>query len=1629
MGKWSRSSINIVILLLLLTLVLGTSSVRAQKKSLFKFLDDVIDVLDEITDIIDEIGDIFEVEEKVEPPQVLEPETKDSSPSYGALEPETKDDSPSYGAWEPETKDSSLGQENQDPAREVKSPLLPETAEKAGFMADQGEVAAAYAQKSHAQTVMLESYVALDAQGAEKIASFLWNEDSFTVYYALSALEEIGPEAVVLLPDLIRLYEEKPEHRKELLRVFRQIGPKAAPAALLIVTSLDDDSLATQIFSTLLAMGGNYEAAVYDRFVAFYASSESEKYSYSKQEIEAIVIQGGENAIPALARHLQSSDEKGRERCATALFNLGDKAQEATPVLLQALQDSNKIVKRRSMRALALANPNDPGVLAVIRPFLQDPDLDLVYESIWALRSMHLRPADLLPEVLAVLTREGANSSVLTSAGWLIGEFGPQSLPTLIEHVEKNSPGLKGAIWALRSLGPEAQGAVPALQRRYKSADSAIQGNILWALGYIGGDVALGLLKQGVNSDDSDLQIEAIEGLGNLAGYKGEKEAILVDFTKSEDRSIKLAALEALMNMGEQALDVLLEALKTGSEEEQIFAMITLAQMGFKASPALEVLDQLAEKTSDEDLQEIIGLTKADILQLAYLDLPELKIPDYEDLNGFNDLDWELAVIHTMELMRSLYGELTVEEEAKFVAEWEPFFQYPSQEMVEYLKKLNPLLMRFVALRTAYVQVSFAYQDALMEVQMAGNFGFVQEYQEALARAELSLTLISSLQRQLGLVAAAIDELGPLPNPKELADQARRRFADNLDVLIVDDLDLLNQEEWEGAQYWVLVDMQSSVVEGVSSLGSAASVGGKVEYASSIQEGSASGTEVGEGGGFSYFENSGSISWTPLPRLIRADGPFEFNMKIKGSFKSNNPDWEWMMNRSSLGFFDSWNSVFYAWSTESDPNLNVNTDLNLGYYLDPYISEKTGQKTYEFGVRATVPGGQGVFVYRYELQELSTAEVEDLNRLALEELQKLREEWERLRLELAERSEAIQNKISGYAFQKEQAKYFKAEAEATRQELLRTSDPAAKEALAWRLLVAEANQQGALDQVTTIETGQFVRTPTAYDSYVQRRIGEQSRELAEEFAERQRIINAIPRQLALAPPDLKADLANFVDRNLNLEDLEKMRQVAGLVSNQIQAYWEGEGAKQDEAAINADENIFWANTTKMAAGMILTGGAGPAATSLGFSSQAVAWAPTVTKLMYAGTTGYIEGGPKAAVKETISWSHRMGSVAVAAYEGYQEGSHNGWAAGLQEAAWRGGQAYVLDRVMEYGTQLVARGASSLVASPKEQLDFKAYQQEMDKARNLVKNWQDTQRKLATVSASGVADARSAKLSVEALDLVTAINSSYQAKWLLKHQAPTHVQALFNNQLNQVYASVMPEFYQNLAKMGYDTSNLNFNPIRNAKSCGSVGMDYDLALDESTRVVIVKNGTATNRFTLMDDAQEAMNQAYLAQTGQSAIKSEIIITTRAHPEAFADAALLSRDIDFASIKDGNLVQAGDVFRTKVSASGQGATTEIGKVQAISRDLEKEMATKVLPFMEYRLQQEALRGNRETTKQLLKANSYWERVYEKVDLMGKQETNPYRIRQIQKELEAFTGHNIENLVEQLATHFETLGKFYK
>ena len=79
-------------------------------------------------------------------------------------------------------------------------------------------------------------------------------------------------------------------------------------------------------------------------------------------------------------QQLQDPDAKARVGAASALARLGPKAAPAVPLLIEALNDQNKLVRTQSIAALGKIGPAAAAAVPVLTPLLRDDD--------WATRSL-----------------------------------------------------------------------------------------------------------------------------------------------------------------------------------------------------------------------------------------------------------------------------------------------------------------------------------------------------------------------------------------------------------------------------------------------------------------------------------------------------------------------------------------------------------------------------------------------------------------------------------------------------------------------------------------------------------------------------------------------------------------------------------------------------------------------------------------------------------------------------------------------------------------------------------------------------------------------------------------------------------------------------------------------------------------------------------------------------------------------------------------------------------------------------------------------------------------------------------------------------------------------------------------
>ncbi|HCD40993.1 MAG TPA: hypothetical protein DEQ54_00025, partial [Firmicutes bacterium] len=786
------------------------------------------------------------------------------------------------------------------------------------FLADPTEVekvSSNYAKNTNAQSVVLESLIAQGSKAIYEIIPYLESDDSRVVEKINEAWETRGSGAAPAVPALAAKLSTIDSNSKSIIQLLAELGSSAQAAVPALVHLLDNKDLAAPALAALVAIDSNPEPWAYPQLISCLDLSQNS----GGRDAEIILTRCGEEAVPALIDASKTGKLSIRTQSIYTLGQMKFRGLAAVEYLKRASLDRDAQVRREAIRALSKIDPTDHDIAYTIAAALMDDDEEVVVAAALGMALMINPPDELLDDLLSALKTYQANERVASRLARAIGVYGPKAVPTLINIVEHDLPGKEYAISTLGEIGPQADAATTLLMSIYKDSDPDLQEAVVTALGGIGNDRSFDLLCHAYHSGSKTaVKVAALYAISKFSSEASTE--VLLEALNSGSSWIFETAVAGLSQKGESVIEPLCEMLHAQEPKMRFVAIATLGEMGIRATPALPYMEKLIEEDPDERIRSAAEEGMNRIITLANMDLPLVQLPDYKDINELCELDWEMAVLATMELMRSILGEMSPEETNLFEKKWEPFFRYPSQDMVDYLKQLNPLLMKFSALRAAFVEAAYGYEGAIIDASTAQDFGAEAELEAALYTAEHNMTLIHMLQREMAIVAKEIDELGPLPDPEELQARARRRLQNALTVTNTEDLDQLARESWQGGSYWVLVSLESDTVSTISGIGTltlSSAPPGKMESPSSIVEGAASGSEMGIGGDFNGFESSGSVSWTPLPRLLPEDTGFRFPMKVKANFSTDKPDHEWLMTETGLAISDGGEPNWRVWAASS----------------------------------------------------------------------------------------------------------------------------------------------------------------------------------------------------------------------------------------------------------------------------------------------------------------------------------------------------------------------------------------------------------------------------------------------------------------------------------------------------------------------------------------------------------------------------------------------------------------------------------------------------------------------------------------------------------------------------------------
>jgi len=1089
---------------------------------------------------------------------------------------------------------------------------------------------------------------------------------------------------------------------------------------------------------------------------------------------------------------------------------------------------------------------------------------------------------------------------------------------------------------------------------------------------------------------------------------------------------------------------------------------------------------------------------------------PQIALRAGLDINSLTATQFNGAVSAAMEAMRLVQEPMTPAETQKFEAKWAPLFNFPTAEAVDYFNKLNPLLDEFLRLRGLVVRGAMALDEGWLEAKYAAGYESERGARQAMAAVARQTEIMQSVQSRLAEVTRRIAAFGDPPDPLALRAAARKRHEEAVKSTreVLPGLTLAPARvsappdspvtftpkgrnlpagttlEWafgdgKTAKGGVATMKHAYAKAGTYVVTVTARSGAKGSTASAKAEVAISKTAAAAAGSGAWVLTE--ISYYPSAELVSKE------IVIKSSTDPN-PSWSmrvgdevyrddktyqlvhsgerlltakwqqppakgqpgqlasmpWALTNHGV-FASTFLSVVCVWYNEdwmvgdpdgpgwkgaapTTPNAPYPTSGEFKFkFPRPPTAGQTGFFTVTFSLSAGctsnnvhVESGHGPTQYRYRFVADATME-EEQPAPAVDDSARLAEE--------AKQQEILEHKNNILAIEKARAR--------DQEDLAHTTDSWRRTELESRLRTAEADIQAERDLINGIESGVFVHTRTTWDEYAHAQFVGRIQKEQQTLSTILKILDHSQRLIDMAPASEADHLREFASRQLTPDliakmDVQKAREAMNAIGTQVQGYNQGVSATQEEKAA-------WQNFG-MEAAQNIKAGADAAMTATSF------FGGKPINLLYQAATGYVEGGPVTALKQSAAALSETADYAITAYDGYQK-------EGLRGAVKDAGLKYLQSKALAWvGGKLAANPNLPTV---QQRFDAAKFRQERQWGEALVKDFQRAQAEIRAAGFRGAPAETITRLQAAARDKAAAVASSLHAKNYLKYKCDTATGRAYDAHMRAVHAEVDARTMQQMSRDGWNTQQWELREFRNASSYGKPNMDRDVGLREKPiwsldehgnplkgadgkpvpnperwqtkdgklvlQPQVTKNGQAKSINDWQGDATDAYNRAYRAVTGRSATMAMEGVTTSAHPEAYKDMKWLGGcDLPEAAWS----AQAADVTRYKINAPGHAdpASSYFTKMQEVARGTSKDMESKLLPLLE---RAKPAASNTEAMRRHTESLSHWRKVNTVLSAYGKNEIDPlYAHRRI---AELTGGKSIPEVVDEMGSMMEATVKF--
>ena len=170
--------------------------------------------------------------------------------------------------------------------------------------------------------------------------------------------------------------------------------------------------------------------------------------------------------------------------------------------------------------------------------------------------------------------------------------------------------------------------------------------------------------------------------------------------------------------------------------------------------------------------------------QEAFAKLPPLKplpVPPLEPVKTpipdalINSAGRRAAIMNVKETLRVIIGDMDEDDKKVFDEKWKAALDFPCPETTEWLKKASPILVELAKRKAQAEEASDEFEEALAEANLLRLNRFWIPAYEAMREMLTVAERVKMLKARMEELSAALDALGPMPDPAEIKKQRRAK--------------------------------------------------------------------------------------------------------------------------------------------------------------------------------------------------------------------------------------------------------------------------------------------------------------------------------------------------------------------------------------------------------------------------------------------------------------------------------------------------------------------------------------------------------------------------------------------------------------------------------------------------------------------------------------------------------------------------------------------------------------------------------------------------------------------------------------------------------------------------------------